>query len=157
SLDAGFSSPSLVPNVNSSARDGCDAITPDGEELYFQSTREGSSYRLFVATRTDAGFTQPTAIPSLATFEASHPAIRADGLELFFGARVAARATTYGSSSARRGAIHGARRRACPRSIRRRRRTRRGSRTTGAGSISRACTTPLTRPPTSTSPPARAE
>lgn len=95
-----FSAPQIVPNVNSTAQDWGGHLTDDRLELYFGSTRLGSS-DLFVARRTTPTdpFGAATRLDTLSTTNADdNPFVEADGLTLWFESNndimIATRATT---------------------------------------------------------------
>ena len=83
-----FSSPMLLPKINSSARDERPALTRDGLTLFFTSDRgTASDLDLYVAERSDtqAEFSKPVAVDALNSPAIdADPALSADEAELFF-------------------------------------------------------------------------
>ena len=91
----------LGPQVNSSDAEGCPAISDDGLELYFWSTRPGGygSYDIWVSRRTTIEDEWSTAVHLGATINSSAADlctdVSPDGLSLIF---VSARSGGYGGS-----------------------------------------------------------
>jgi hypothetical protein len=99
--DAWTTPVNLGPQVNSSAAEGCPAISDDGLELYFWSTRPGGygSYDIWVSRRTTIEDEWSTAVHLGATINSSAADlctdVSPDGLSLIF---VSARSGGYGGS-----------------------------------------------------------
>jgi hypothetical protein len=99
--DAWTTPVNLGPQVNSSAAEGCPAISDDGLELYFWSTRPSGygSYDIWVSRRTTIEDEWSTAVHLGATINSSAADlctdVSPDGLSLIF---VSARSGGYGGS-----------------------------------------------------------
>jgi hypothetical protein len=87
-----FGTSTKVPNVNSSSCEACVAISADGLELYFMSSRpyggDISYGKLWVATRetTEGGWSEPVDLgpPVNGSAYGGDPSLSADDLELYF-------------------------------------------------------------------------
>jgi Tol biopolymer transport system component len=82
---ANFSATSGLSNVNSAAEDYNPSISPSGKVLYFNSNRDGSSYKIYKATLgPGGGFGAPLGISELnGTWNTGAPVPSADDLTIF--------------------------------------------------------------------------
>lgn len=82
-----FSTPELIPETDTAAREWAPSISPDELELYF--SRDEATVNLYRATRPTRTSTWTTvaAVPELATTspEEDDPTVASDGLEIFYG------------------------------------------------------------------------
>jgi len=98
-----FSTPVLIPNVNSTSTDWTPHLTSDGLTLYFSSDRPGDdTQRIWVATRASTGatFDAPILLASINDGAwTGSPATSVNGLELFYSTGGAISHSTRGTTA----------------------------------------------------------
>jgi hypothetical protein len=108
-----FGTPTLLASVDSPFLETSPTLSPDGQTLYFQSTRTNMQSDIFVATNGASGYTvvtgsSPVAAVNDPTANDGTPVISADGLTLYYSSNRAGAYQVYVATRASTSAAFGA-------------------------------------------------